>query len=337
METNDRGSASSTVAPTESASATAKASATSSPTPSSSPAQVAPVIGSSPPAARVTGQEPSPTGVEPASVYREAATFVAWGAGIILLAHGVEVASAGAPNWTALAIRALWAATLLAVAAMLRTGRRSIAFPGAAIGILSSAALDLALLWVTGRSASPLLAFTPVLAMVLPFVAFDAIWLGLAAGGLLLVGTGFLMIADGVSLGSFLSVVNAGGGALVCGWLLARAFKRSRQAERRRREELADAMASLRTLRGMLPLCAWCRRVRSDAGYWEQIEAYISSHSDATFTHGICQDCEREHFPDLAGEPDSPAEVAGADASPGAVRDFQNLAFRTDVVADHTL
>jgi hypothetical protein len=252
-------------------------------------------------------------------VYREAATFVAWGAVIILLAHGVEVASAGAPNWTALAIRAVWAGTLLAVAAMLRTGRRSIAFPGAAIGILSSAALDLALLWATGRSASPLLAFTPVLVMVLPFVAFDAVWLGLAAGGLLLAGTGFMMIADGVSLGSFLSVVNAGGGALVCGWLLARAFERSRQAERRRREELADAVASIRTLRGMLPLCAWCRRVRSDAGYWEGIEAYISSHSDATFTHGICQDCEREHFPNLAGEPGSPGEAAGANANPGVV------------------
>ena len=284
-----------------------------------------------------TGQESSPTGVELASVYREAGTFVAWGAGIILLAHGVEVAAAGAPNWTALAIRALWAGTLLAVAAMLRTGRRSMAIPGAAIGILSSAALDLALLWVTGRSASPLLAFTPVLAMVLPFVAFDAIWLGLAGSGLLLVGTGFLLIADGASLGSFLALGNAGGGALACGWLLARAFERSRQAERRRRKELAGAMASVRTLRGMLPLCAWCRRVRSDAGYWEQIEAYISSHSDATFTHGICQDCLNDRFPDVAGEPNSPGEVAGADAAPGAVPDFKNLVLRTDVVAERKL
>ena len=96
-------------------------------------------------------------------------------------------------------------------------------------------------------------------------------------------------------------------------------------------------MASIRTLRGMLPLCAWCRRVRSDAGYWEQIEAYISSHSDATFTHGICQDCLRKQFPDLAGEHNSPDEAAWAAADPGAVRDFQNLVLRTDVVAERKL
>jgi hypothetical protein len=87
----------------------------------------------------------------------------------------------------------------------------------------------------------------------------------------------------------------------------------------------------------MLPLCAWCRRVRSDAGYWEQIEAYISSHSDATFTHGMCQDCERVHFPDLGREPNSPGEVAGTDADPGAVRDFQNPLLRTDVIAERKL
>jgi len=282
------------------------------------------------------GQRQSPTGVEPASVYREAGTFVALGAVVILLAHGVEVASAGAPNWTALAIRVVWAVTLLAVAAMLRTGRRSLAVPGAVIGILSSVALDLALLWATGRSASPLLAFTPVLAMVLPFVAFDARRLGLASGGLLLVGAGFLMIADGASLGSFLSLVNAGGGALTCGWLLARAFERSRRAEWRRREELADAMASIRTLRGMLPVCAWCGRVRSDAGYWEQIEAYISSHSDTTFTHGICHDCLHERFPDLAVESGSPGEAAGV-AAGTTLCDFENPAVRTGAVGERKL
>lgn len=260
-----------------------------------------------------------PSDIEPASVYREAGTFVALGAGIILCAHGVELAAAGAPNWTALAIRVVWAGTLLAVAAMLRTGRHSIADPGAAIGIMSSAVLDLALLWVTGRSASPLLAFTPVLAMVLPFVSFNASRLGLATGGLLLVGTGLVMIADGAPLSALISLSNAGGGALVCGWLLARAFGRSRRAERRRRDELAEAMASIRTLRGMLPVCGWCRRVRSDAGYWERIEAYISAHSDTTFTHGICQDCLNEHFPDLAGDPDSPGVADVIDDRPGVV------------------
>jgi hypothetical protein len=198
---------------------------------------------------------------------------------------------------------------------MLRTGTRTLAQAGVTIGIGASVALDLAVLLVTGRSASPLLLFTPVLAVVLPFVAFDAMWVGLAGSALLLAGTGIILAADGAPASASIALVNAGGGALACGWLLSRALTRSRQAEVRRRHELAEAMASIRTLSGLLPLCAWCRRVRSDAGYWEQLESYVSAHSDAQFTHGMCQECAQEHFGDFVTS--GPASIPSGDDPAG--------------------
>ena len=56
--------------------------------------------------------------------------------------------------------------------------------------------------------------------------------------------------------------------------------------------ELQTALATVKTLSGLLPLCAWCREVRTDGGYWVQLERYISERSDARFTHGICPKCE---------------------------------------------
>jgi hypothetical protein len=252
----------------------------------------------------------SPLVTEPASVYRVAATFIAWAAGIILLAHAVEVAYFGVPNWGALAIRVAWCSVLLVVAAMLRSPQRGVVVAGTAIGIAASAVLDLAIVAVTGRSSSPLLAFTPVLALVLPFVAFDMIRLGLAGSAFLLVGTGIMLALDGSSPGSLIILANAGGGALACGWLLARALERTRRAESAQRAELAEAMANVKTLKGLLPVCAWCRRVRGDAGYWQQIESYITAHSDATITHSLCQECATTHFPDVVGEPE--IDLAGS-------------------------
>jgi tetratricopeptide (TPR) repeat protein len=56
-------------------------------------------------------------------------------------------------------------------------------------------------------------------------------------------------------------------------------------------DELRDALAHVKRLQGMLPICASCKKVRDDDGYWQQIESYISEHSDATITHGICPEC----------------------------------------------
>lgn len=58
-----------------------------------------------------------------------------------------------------------------------------------------------------------------------------------------------------------------------------------------RNEALEKAMHDVRTLSGLLPICAWCSRIRDDDGYWTRVGDYISSHSDATVTHSICSDC----------------------------------------------
>lgn len=55
--------------------------------------------------------------------------------------------------------------------------------------------------------------------------------------------------------------------------------------------ELQDALASVKTLKGLLPICAWCNKVRDDSGDWHPMEVYIKIHSDASFSHGICPDC----------------------------------------------
>jgi hypothetical protein len=59
----------------------------------------------------------------------------------------------------------------------------------------------------------------------------------------------------------------------------------------RMNDELRDALAHVKTLQGMLPICASCKKVRDDDGYWKQIESYISEHSDAKFSHGLCPEC----------------------------------------------
>jgi ligand-binding sensor domain-containing protein len=70
---------------------------------------------------------------------------------------------------------------------------------------------------------------------------------------------------------------------------------RRREADLKRRVD--EATANLKILRGLLPICAWCRKVRDDKGYWQQIESYLRDHSDAEFSHGICPDCLDKHFP----------------------------------------
>ena len=59
--------------------------------------------------------------------------------------------------------------------------------------------------------------------------------------------------------------------------------------------ELERALAEVRQLQGLLPICAYCKRIRETDDYWESVEAYISSHSGAEFSHGICPDCFEKH------------------------------------------
>jgi len=61
----------------------------------------------------------------------------------------------------------------------------------------------------------------------------------------------------------------------------------------------AQLTSQIETLNGMLPLCAWCKKVRNDRGYWEQIEKYISVRSAASFTHGVCPECQKKLLWDI--------------------------------------
>ncbi len=60
---------------------------------------------------------------------------------------------------------------------------------------------------------------------------------------------------------------------------------------KKKNEELERALKEVKTLRGLLPICAYCKKVRDDKGYWNEIESYIAGHSGATFNHGICPEC----------------------------------------------
>jgi hypothetical protein len=89
----------------------------------------------------------------------------------------------------------------------------------------------------------------------------------------------------------------------------------ARRAAEREKEslirELQDALAKVKTLSGLVPICAWCKKIRDDQGFWRQLEVFVQSHSDAVFTHGVCPECvkkvagEQPGLPDNAGYPAS--------------------------------
>jgi len=60
--------------------------------------------------------------------------------------------------------------------------------------------------------------------------------------------------------------------------------------------EMREALSNVKTLSGMLPICASCKKIRDDKGYWNQIEAYIRDHSEAEFSHGICPECAKKLY-----------------------------------------
>jgi PAS domain S-box-containing protein len=77
--------------------------------------------------------------------------------------------------------------------------------------------------------------------------------------------------------------------------------ERKRMEEEREKliRELQDALANIKTLHGLLPICSYCKKIRDDKGYWNRIESYIQDHSGAEFTHGMCPECLKKHYPDL--------------------------------------
>ncbi len=75
--------------------------------------------------------------------------------------------------------------------------------------------------------------------------------------------------------------------------------------------ELQDSIAAVKTLRGLLPICASCKKVRDDKGYWNQIESYITEHSEAEFSHGLCPDCSQKLYPEYGKKQNPEYEGAG--------------------------
>lgn len=63
----------------------------------------------------------------------------------------------------------------------------------------------------------------------------------------------------------------------------------------KRIDELQDAMDQIKTLKGIIPICSYCKKIRDDKNYWQQVEHYVTHHSDAEFSHGVCPDCYKEH------------------------------------------
>ncbi len=82
---------------------------------------------------------------------------------------------------------------------------------------------------------------------------------------------------------------------------ICRDISKRNRAEREREElikKLQDSLAEIRALRGILPLCSFCKRIRDDEGYWEKVDIYINKHFEADISHAICPECLKIHYPD---------------------------------------
>ena len=95
------------------------------------------------------------------------------------------------------------------------------------------------------------------------------------------------------------------GGLFFTAVSLRRHLRARQQAETEREHvvyELQDALAHVKTLRGLIPICSSCKKIRNDQGYWTQLETYLQQHTNAQFSHGICVDCLRKLYPEFSAE-----------------------------------
>jgi PAS domain S-box-containing protein len=104
--------------------------------------------------------------------------------------------------------------------------------------------------------------------------------------------------AEGIQLLAKMNVFKIGASQRVV--LILRDITERKKAEHEREElinKLTDALAEVRALSGLLPICAHCKKIRDDKGYWKQLEEYFHTHSDVRFSHGLCPDCVKELYP----------------------------------------
>jgi len=65
------------------------------------------------------------------------------------------------------------------------------------------------------------------------------------------------------------------------------------------RNQAQEALANIKSLKALLPICSCCMKIRDDEGYWNQVDSYISQHTDSKFSHSICPECAKKIYPDL--------------------------------------
>jgi PAS domain S-box-containing protein len=75
-------------------------------------------------------------------------------------------------------------------------------------------------------------------------------------------------------------------------------FKQAEASRESAVKKLEKALSEIKTLRGILPLCSFCKKIRNDKGYWEQVDVYIHKYSEADISHSICPECLEKHYPD---------------------------------------
>lgn len=68
---------------------------------------------------------------------------------------------------------------------------------------------------------------------------------------------------------------------------------------KKKNQELISALNEIKSLKGILPLCSFCKKVRDDQGYWQQVDAYIQKHTEADISHSLCPGCMKEHYPEV--------------------------------------
>jgi PAS domain S-box-containing protein len=98
--------------------------------------------------------------------------------------------------------------------------------------------------------------------------------------------------------------------------------------------QLKEANAKIKTLKGLIPICAWCKKIRDDKGYWIRVETYIREHSDATFTHCLCPDCLKKQDPVTHQDIFGPGEKGQVSKSKREQRNSERLRMRKTVNCD---
>lgn len=80
---------------------------------------------------------------------------------------------------------------------------------------------------------------------------------------------------------------------------------------RQKNQELSEALAQVKQLKGLLPICMFCKKIRKDEDYWQQVEEYLFEHTEADFSHSICPECMQKHYPEYAQKKKARAAEVG--------------------------